>query len=256
LKRLLIGDCREKLLSTLEVILKHWGYRVLVSSRVQQLSAFLEEISPDLLIMGSRLLSDQAALREAVERKAATGACPLIVLGEQDAPNILKAPHENLNVPLDIFSLFELTQKYLEKYPRKNLRLAIKLPGMLCKGEACHLTEVLSLSTQGLFIKTSVRMEQGDSLRVVFPLLGAKKELELDGQVLYCIQPHPENNYLQGIGLGFNSLGKETSHTLQTFIENRFLGELSATQRGTQGLAKDQIQRRSAEVTLRLIRTS
>ena len=157
MKRLLIGDSRDELLSTLEVILRHWGYRVLVSARPAPIVELLRETSPDLLVMGARLLMQQdTPLVQAVTQHVVERKCPLIVLQEDPAITSIKVPHETLGVPLDLFSLFSLIQKHLEKHPRRNLRLDIRLPGMICTGEICHLAEVLSLSTNGLFVKTGL----------------------------------------------------------------------------------------------------
>ena len=233
MKRLLVGDLREELLSTLEIILKHWGYRVVLSSRPEQLTEFLKETSPDLLIMGSRLLADQtSSLFQAVESRLEDGTTPLIILRDREVDDSLTAPHEILEVPVDIFALFTLIQKYIERHPRKNLRLTVKLPGMFCSGDKCQFAEVLSLSTQGLFIKTGVPLVLGDRLSVIISLMGMKQGLELETRVLYSVEPGPENNYLQGAGLEFIPTGEEAEKALKRFIEYCFLGELSASQRG------------------------
>jgi hypothetical protein len=229
MKRLLIGDSREELLSTLEVILRHWGYRVLVSSRPAQLEDLLRETSPNLLVMGARLLMEQeSSLARAVNHHVRQAGCPLIVLQEEQVTVHPAVPHETLGVPPDPFSLFSLIQKHLEKHPRRNMRLAIQLPGMLCTGEVCHLAEVLSLSSNGLFVKAGFRPAEGELLRVFFPLLGMKQELELDCRILYRVEPGPGNNYFQGFGLEFTGLAEEARQALQAFLEHRFIGDLAA----------------------------
>lgn len=253
MKRLLIGDSREELLSTLEVILRHMGYRVLVSSRPDQLKALLRETSPDLLIMGARLLNaGDGSLAEAVNHQLFEGSSALIVLREEQVESTLAEPHETLDVPLDLFSLFALVQKHLEEHPRRNLRLAIQLPALLCAGEKCHIADVLSLSIHGLLVKTGYRPAKGDSLRVVFPLMGMKKELELGGRVLYQVEPTPGNNYFQGIGIEFTNLTEETCKQLEEFLEQRFLGDLAERPEVARILATDQLKERTNRVTLRL----
>jgi Tfp pilus assembly protein PilZ len=113
----------------------------------------------------------------------------------------------------------------------------------------------LSLSTQGLFIKTGARLAQEDQLKVIFPLMGMKQELELDSRVLYRVEPGPENNYLQGVGLEFTPMDGQTEHALKRFIECCFLGELSAGQRGGEGLDPQHLRNVAPELTLRLIRS-
>jgi Tfp pilus assembly protein PilZ/CheY-like chemotaxis protein len=252
MKRLLIGDDREKLLTTVEAILKHWGYRALASSRRERLLALLRETAPDLLIMGESLLAGgNNLLREEVFRMAAAGT-PLLVLSASAAPPAVEVPHEHLPVPIDLFVLFEKVQKHLEKIPRKNIRLPIKLPGMLCLGKSCHLAEVLSLSARGLFIKTGFRLQTGDRFHIVFPLLGMKKEVELEGRVLYCVHPDPENNFLQGVGVEFTSLDEKTLESLQSFIEACFLNGLPR-QLGERLVTEGRGDDASQEATLRFI---
>jgi Tfp pilus assembly protein PilZ len=248
MKRLLIGDRREDLLSTLELITRHWGYRALASSGRRQLLDLLRETSPDLLVFGAALFADREVV-EAVAARCAAG-CPLVILKENGCILPALPPHQALEVPVDLFAFFELAQKHLEKYPRKNLRLESKLPGMICTGETSAFSEVLSLSAEGLFIKTGARLTGGESLRVIFPLVGMKKELEVEAQVLYRVHPGPENNYLQGVGIQFVDLEEETRRELERFLENRILGEI-ATFNGTH-FPSEQLQRRTADITLRL----
>lgn len=252
MKRLLIGDKGEELLSTLEVILRHWGYRVLVSSRPAQLEELIRETSPDLLVMGARLLTEPgSSLTRAVNHHVNEGNKPLIVLQEGQTTPPIAVPHETLGVPPDLFSLFSLIQKHLEKHPRRNLRLAIQLPGMLCTGESCHLAEVLSLSTNGLFVKTGFRPAKDAQLRVVIPLMGMQQELELDGRILYRVEPGPDNNYFQGIGIEFAELSQEALLALQAFLEQRFIGDL-ATRPGDGQLRLASTKIKEDELTLRL----
>jgi Tfp pilus assembly protein PilZ len=256
MKRLLIGAKSEELLSTLELIIKHWGYRVLVSSKPEQLNAFLQETSPDILIMGAGLLGETPSLRQAVREKVVQTGCPLILIQNQENAVIPDIAHETLRFPIDIFALFAFIQKHLEKFPRYNLRLESKLPGMLCRGEKYSLSEVLSLSTEGLFIKTSSQLERGDRLRVIIPLIGMKKELEIDVKVLYRVDPVPENNYLAGVGLAFTKMDETTSLELRAFLENRLLGQLSASPHAGDNLSPGQLQSRTDDLTLRLATTS
>ncbi len=250
MKRLLIGDSRENLLITLETLLRHWGYRVLVSSRPAELISFLRESPPDLLVVGAPLLRNDPSLHKEVGRYLETGPCPLIVLAESGETPETELPHELLRVPLDIFALFTILQKHLEKHPRKNLRLSMQIPGMLCRGEVSQLSEVLSLSTQGVFIKTGFRLEKEDRLKIFIPLLGMGKELEIEGRVLYRVHPEPNNCYLQGVGIEFTELADEDRLALESFLESRFLKEVTDNGRRLGHVAPDQLQSR---VTLQVL---
>lgn len=253
MKRIMVGDQRDGLLTTLETFLRHWGYRVIATPRIDRLVSMLREIEPDLLIIGSDLLADrQSELYQCVTGHVTGHARPLLTLAGETSVDI-PLPHEELPTPIDIFTLFPLVQKHLEKIPRQHLRLSLHLPGMICRGKSTELAEVVSLSSQGLFIKTPLRMRKGEKLQLVLPLVGMRKELEIASEVLYCIQPGPDNNYLQGFGLGFVDPDPEHLEILQTFIESRLFGEVSDRQPDLDLTTEDHLLCRADHTVLRIV---
>lgn len=237
MKRLLLVDDRLDLISTLEPILKHWGYRVLTATDSEQANAFLAESTPALLIIGSHLLKRP-------ELRPPPAAMPLLVLKHPDAIPPEGENDKALGVPVDIFALFAFIQDRVEQHPRRNLRLRLNLPGMYrAKGEDFLLAEVLSLSMNGLFFRSSLRLAPGDRISAVFPLLGHGKELEVEGIVLYVIEPTLQNNYLQGFGLGFSSLDPKQAILLERFIGESFLNEVAACQPGVGTFSATQLKR-------------
>lgn len=243
MKRILLGDRRRKLVDTAELILRHWGYRVLASSNPDKLSRFLEDLPIDLMVLGNNLLGDQNSL---LFTRAATRTdkeqVPLLLLSDDKPIGESAPPHQVLPVPLDIFRLFTLIQGHLESTPRRNLRLKIRLPGMFLNGPNQCIAEVLSLSEHGLFIKTGYRVDKLDRFSVIFPLLGMKTEVEIGGRVLYRVQPGPENNYLQGVGIEFTNLTQDTLGIIKEFIESRVLGELTDSLEGARQFDLSQLQ--------------
>jgi Tfp pilus assembly protein PilZ len=248
MKRLLLADCRDELLTTLEVILKHWGYRVLALSRPTDILQSLQTSPPELLIVGEDLLNSPLDQLNQAFRYLINGQSTPTILLKVDANTAFpQIGVPRLDIPVDLFMLFEMVQSYLEIHPRRNLRLAVNLPGMVCQGDRAKLAEVISVSNQGLFIKTTFQLGSDDNLRIVIPLIGMKKELDLPGKVIYRMEPNLLNNYRQGVGIEFTGLGEVEQALLDEYLEMRFLDELSATQRG-QDLDPSQIRRHSDEL--------
>lgn len=226
MKCLLLADDRLDLLATLEPILKHWGYRVLTATGSGQANAFLAESKPVLLIAGSNLLAAGSLQRPAHD-------LPVLAIDHPDHPRPTQRAEATLSVPVDIFALFAFIQDRVEQHPRQNLRLRLRLPGMYSfRGDNYMLADVLSLSMCGLFFKSATRLAKGDRVTAILPLLGHGKELEIDGCVLYTVDASPENNYVQGFGLGFDRLTPEQTRLLQHYIEDSFLSEVAACQPG------------------------
>ncbi len=241
MKLIVIGDRREQLLNTLEVILKHWGYRVLVSSNPERVEAILEEMKADLLILGSEpspgpLPPPKNRLRNLISAKE----FPFILLCNRGISDLEDLADNLLPVPVNVFSLFQLIQGHLEKVPRRNIRLAVQLPAIVFSNGEFRFSEVLSLSIQGMFLKNSFRLKKGNHMRVLFPLLGMKKEIEVEGKICYHILPSMENNFLEGVGLEFSNLNKEDGRLLETFIEKRFRGELKQSASPADGLSSEE----------------
>jgi len=244
MKSILLADNRSNLLSTLNPILKHWGYRVLSTRKADQVMAFLRESSPCLLIVGEGLLADPTLELDAETMdRVKSGDLPFIALKQEDsAPPGLTA-NETLEVPVELFQLFSFIQRQVEKHPRQNLRLRLKLPGMYSLGEDNFmLADVLSLSKDGLFFKAPTKVSKGDRLNVVFPLLGHGREMELKATVLYTVQPGTGNNFMQGFGVGFDEIDAEHREQLHLFIRDHFLKEVSAHHDGVGNFTEEHLK--------------
>lgn len=245
MKCFLLADNRPELLATLEPILKHWGYRVLAATNASQANDFFHQSHPCLLIIGEDVLgSGQLRPPPEMVARLKSQELPLLALAQEGAPPPAFPPVETLSVPVDILSLFAFIQHYVEKHPRQNLRLRVRIPGMYKTGETDYiLADVYSLSMRGLFFKAAAKLEKGDSLSVVFPLLGHCKELEVHATVLYTVQPGNSNNYLQGFGVVFEPLSEQEKASLKSFIEDRFLNEVSTCQAGVGDFCARQLKR-------------
>ena len=244
MKNILIADNRPDLLATLEPLLKHWGYRVLSTSKADQVILFLRESKPSLLIIGEELFADPSLEldSEAIQR-IKSADLPVIAL-KQDATKVAKlTPSATLEVPVELFELFSFIQKHVEHHPRQNLRLRLKLPGMYSiSGDEFILADVLSLSMQGLFFKAPTRIQKGDRVTVVFPLLGHCKEIEVKSTVLYTVHPEAGNNFFQGFGVGFDDIPENIKEQLQQYIREHFLNEVSAVHNGVSYFVEGQIK--------------
>ncbi len=244
MKSILVADNRSALLATLEPILKHWGYRVLSTRKADQVMPFLQENIPSLLIIGEGLLADPSLVLEPdMTKKIKSGDLPFIALKQDDAEISTLTSSEIIDVPVGLFELFSFIQRQVEKHPRHNLRLRLKLPGMYSvENHEFVLADVLSLSMLGLFFKAPAKVKRGDRVTVVFPLFGHYKEVEVESTILYTIQPEADNNFFQGFGVGFDNLTEDYKGHLQTFIREHFLREVSSSHNGVGDFAEAQLK--------------
>ena len=247
MKRILIGDQREELMSTLEVILKNWGYRALATSDGDEFKSLLGELTPDLILSSPSFLA-----RHSLQKPIEQMKTPLLLIRDTDDQAEVKSGGCTLAYPVDVFKLFELIQKNMEKVPRRNIRLKVQLPSMYYHGESPCIAEVVSLSAEGLFLKTGARFEGLTDVRIVLPLIGMQTEIEVSGRIVYRVDPHPDNNYRQGMGIEFHSTTEETNLLLQRFVENLLMNELTEKSYTQDALDLDQLMNHSTDLTLKI----
>ncbi len=254
IKRLLIADERENFLSAIEGIVKLWGYRVFASSQPQQLLASLADQAPDLILVSATMLQTAPGLREKVQALAQQAVVPLVLMLEEEEtadPSLLVS--ESLLLPVDLRQLYALVQTYLEPYPRRHLRMALHLPCLLREEEGERLTELLSLSPHGLLLRTARSMQRGERLQIVVPLFGLNRELSLVGEVLYPVEPLKENNFLQAAGVGFVDPSAEEIETLNSYLEQHLLADLSRNINGLDEVEISSLQGEKRQALLRIL---
>lgn len=253
LRRIILCDHRDKLVATLETILRHWGYRVLAVSTSEKAVELLEEIHPNLILVGSVMLEKSPQLRKHVESVSLNDMTAVVLINSSENEVSTSEKYDRLAFPFNIFELFSLVQKHLEKIPRRNLRLSTTLPGMLCSDDSSQLVDILSLSSNGLFVKSGFRVEPKQEILMILPLIGLNQEVEVPCRVLYMIQPSAENNYLQGFGVEFVSPTDKVLESIHQYLEQRLLDEIVTQRADAKAVEVDQMQTHSAQSKLRLI---
>lgn len=228
MKRVLIASRENNLMSNLDLILKHWGYRPLSSAHRDDICDMLQVTDPELVIFDAPWLRAHAEDLAALIPRMEQNAIRLAVLDDCKAPLPHLSPLLSYRkIPSDIFSLYGLTQAVLQNHPRRRLRTDIYLPGMFRReGRPWDLTQILTLGTGGVFIRSGYRLNPSENLQLCVPLFGMKEELETLGRVTYEVQPTPENNYLQGYGIEFTSLSAAAQKSLSRYVAGCFVRDL------------------------------
>jgi len=247
MKRVLIGDNREELVTTLESLLKNWGYRAISTADPDIILEMLKELKPDLLVLGPDILEDKNVAPIVKDL-----SIPCIYVDDPENKSSKRPKGDVIAYPVDVFELFSLVQGYLEKIPRRNIRLNVKMPSLYYQGAETCIAEVLSLSPEGLFLKVGSKIEGLKDIRLVLPLLGMQTELEIMGRIVYRVEPTPKNNYMQGMGIEFTEMDAETMRTLDQYVEGLLFKELSARQSSRNTLNTEHLRKHSDEPALQL----
>jgi len=228
-KQILALHSQKQFLDSLEMVMGNWGYPIETASSPQELNNRLRKIKPKLLLLEGGLLSDeQLGSLPLLSRQAKSKETVIALLGPSPKEKGLTAAHYQLELPLNIFTLYEMVQKCFEAVPRQDVRIKLRLPGMVRPGDRhFNLGEVLCLSAGGMFIRSGTPIATGTQLEIILPLLGMKRELEITGEVIYQVVPTVENNYSQGIGIRFENVTDDARTLLEQYLEMRLVDDLS-----------------------------
>lgn len=202
-------------LAKMQAGLPSLGFRVHAFSTPSDFISSREKFSSDAIILDRR--SAEAMTLSALPN---SNTRPVIMVSEADNAKISdRIPENFIELPNDLLVLFRFLQENLTMFRRRHLRLNISLPGIYCHGEGCHVAEIMSLGTGGAFIKTGWHhLERDDLIKIGIPLLGMSRELEIEGHVVYHIEPNEGNNYLQGVGIRFTRPETETVRIVEEYI--------------------------------------
>lgn len=252
MKCILIGSGQHDLLPTLESFLKHWGYRVLYSASENPFRALLETLNPDMaLLTPDFLASVKPSLLKQLNKYQTDHRLSIVFLTPEDdkEPKLpVKIDHLHLDLPLDVFQLYQMTQRELQSHPRQRLRLDVKLPCMFSFDDRPpEIGEILTISEGGMFLKTSQPLQDAQPLMITIPLIGMSKELELESRVLYPIAPTQQNRYLQGAGIEFLEMTEDEREQLRQYIEAAFLDKISEQAPEAEVLELARIRRQTSD---------
>jgi Tfp pilus assembly protein PilZ len=216
----------------LHAILPPLGFRVRAFSSLSHFMSSPERGSSETIILDRRSAEAWILSTESLKLPPMSENRPVMVISEGASDLSGKVPHNFIELPCDLLVLYRFLQENLPVFSRKHLRLKIRLPGIYCHGEGCHVAEIMSLGTGGAFIKTGWhRLQRDDMIKIGIPLLGMNRELEIEGRVVYLVEPNEENNYLQGVGLRFTRPETDKVRIVEDYIRYFLQEELCETPR-------------------------
>ncbi len=200
-----------------EVLLQRLGLKVEFFDKLSLLLSTARKRRPDMVLFElDKVRGDLGRIGNDLFKK--DDEVLVVLLDDRDSTPI-PFPHVRFAPPLDPRALHQLLCERVENYSRLHLRIEMALPGLFVRGENCQFCEVSNLSVGGAYIKTGVPIgSAGVEFRLLIPLLGMKRELELDSEVVFQVTPNEANNYQQGAGIRFRQPDAEVIRQLEDFL--------------------------------------
>lgn len=202
-------------------VLKRLGVEAGVVANGAALSAACRNAGAGLLFIDRQHLTlCTEGVRAAIETWSAKGGA-VVVIGSIEGGEIPFSPVEILGNCFDPLVINDLLVRFLPHYSRRQPRLDINLPGLFSVGKQTNFCEILSIGPGGAFIKTGGGLpEVNSAARIHIPLMGMRKELELEARVVRHVIPCEDNNYLQGFGVSFDGASAQLLADLGEYLKH------------------------------------
>ena len=214
-------------LTGLGLALSRMGFVGEFFTNTKSLRVTIQESVPDLVLVDAKLTNKRSKI-EGVEKSLleASNLCP-VLLAEKKEGSFLLYDHQRKKV-LHLFDLHNYFHENLDSYSRKNIRLEVKLPSLLTQGHSSQLTQITSLSSRGVFVRTGYSTPVLDQkIEITIPLLGHYAELNVLGRVAYNVSPSQGNNYIQGVGVCFERPEDALMRAIEDYLSSTLAKEPS-----------------------------
>jgi CheY-like chemotaxis protein len=213
----------------LTLLLSRLGYSVEAVSTEADARRSINRKLPDLVISHFPLVGeDELAFMQALRRERRTTALPVIAItasadlaGEQ---RCLDAGAANcLADPVDAEELYFAIQKALERRPRRNIRIPLRMPvyvneGPLdCGAAGCETI----LSSRGMYVQTRRAAPEREHLIVRFTLGG--RPMKVHAHVLFSDYPGQALGRESGMGLYFTEIAPEDEAYIREYINDSIM---------------------------------
>jgi len=210
----------------LTLLLHRMGYRVEAAATDAAARRSIGKQVPDLVVAHFPLVGDNdLAFLQELRVNQRTAAVPVIVItssgdlvGAKDC--LAAGAAECIAWPVEAEELYFSVQKALERVPRRNLRMLLRLPVYVnsdpleCSANGCETV----LSAKGMYVETRYPAAEREKLTVQFML--GDRPVSVDATVLFSDYPGPALGRETGMGLYFTKIAPEDEAFIRQYIHN------------------------------------
>jgi uncharacterized protein (TIGR02266 family) len=232
---ILLADDSQTFLMYIGILIKRLGYQTLLARDGAEALKIAKEQKPSLIILDYMM------------PKIDGSSCLSIIRGEpdiKDIPVIMLTSHESarqeleqagccyfLRKPVDISEFYRAVRSCmkLKNYPankRENIRISLNKKVFIECGDESRELYTLSISNEGLFLRTVAPFKEGTEMKVIFNV-DEEDPIELNGRVLYSNKMSTEVEPEPGMGVQFLDVPEDVKPRLKGFILSQLADDLT-----------------------------
>jgi CheY-like chemotaxis protein len=215
----------------LSILIKRFDYNVFVAANSQDFMRMVKGILPQLVLMDLRMpLIDGKTCLEWLRSNKGLDIIHVVVMGEVQDMDLLdgslkKGANAKIVRPISPTRLYQVIEDLMQTTKRKVPRLRVIFRATISTEKERRGTFAISISENGVFIRTMNPLERGISLRLSLDLPSAKP-IELDGEVIYGVQYNSEKFIEPGMGIRFVNIPEKIRAGIRKFVEEQLMSDL------------------------------
>ncbi len=228
---ILVVDSEAETLNYTTMLLRNFGYNVIMAGSGLDARAIIADVSPVLIITGVTVddKSGDEFIAE-LRKNPAAAAIPFIPILHADDPAESRRAYdlgalECLYLPITPDRLYRLIQKHTAEAPRTYLRIRTDLPATIFRSGSLDgvSATVISISDLGMFVRTEEPYDAGSRITCRVSVGGC--EIDIEAKVLYTFRAQEGPYGVPGMGLEFVSLSGHGWTVIRQFIRKEITSD-------------------------------
>lgn len=201
------------------MLLQRFGYNIFTAQTADEVVEFMTVAPPAAVVAGSGPAG--AVLVNRISQDSRFFDIPLILLLSGPDPDLeSRIRHKkyatSLTKPLDVNRFYQTIQAYVEKSPRRNLRISTRIPVRLEQEGRRYEGFATVLSEYGMFFRTLKPLPVNSIASAVMEI--RDRLLRVEAVVLYSI-PFEEGPFKEpGMGLKFAKISRTDRDLIAAYI--------------------------------------
>jgi len=222
--------------ATVTLLLQRFKYNVSIVQTAAEAFESAATIHPALIITDlSGSGASDLALFDKLRSDKRTASIPVIVMvSASDAAGERRSLDYGaaacITKPIQAEELYQTVQAIVERRPRVNIRIALKVPVSVDNVplEFCEKACEIGLSEEGMYLPTSKPQARNKRIKVALHI--KDRVISVEGAVLYMNAPDARPGVEPGMGVKFVSIAPEDQAFIRQFIHDEITQDDLAAQ--------------------------
>ena len=225
-KQVLIVEDSQFFILIMKSLLGRSNCEILIAKNGGEALEIIKDNPPDLILMDFFMEGmDGAECCKKIKSNYVTRDIPVIMVTAAGKHENLEKCHEAgcddyVTKPVDKIELLGKVKKYLDIPLREWQRAPICVTAKYYADNEEYSGIIFSISEGGMYIKGEALLDQGTSVKIVFDIMHIKRQIEVEGEVVWNTEErnHIPLNIGPGFGVRLTNIDKKGADAIKEYV--------------------------------------